>query len=281
MPNRILKESICTSPSLERLTAEEERFFYRLLVVCDDFGRFDARPAVLRARCFPLLLGTITDAKVARWLESLTRAGLVRLYTVDGHPYLEMAAWEKHQQMRAKRSKFPAPDSTGYQVLADASNSPRIRNPNPKRESESDTDTTTPSPAVTAATVDDEGFARFWLPYPWKAGKPEALKAWAKLSAADRAAATAAVPVWLASGEWTKDDGRWIPRPATFLNQRRWEDQPKQVPRGSPAPPASGMQVGLSAAERTRRMLAEKLGPGSGEPTRLGNVLARIAPGGA
>ena len=35
MPNRILKDSICTSETIEGLTDAEEVFFYRLLVQCD------------------------------------------------------------------------------------------------------------------------------------------------------------------------------------------------------------------------------------------------------
>ena len=38
MPNRILKESICTSESLVGLSAEAEVLFYRLIVKADDFG---------------------------------------------------------------------------------------------------------------------------------------------------------------------------------------------------------------------------------------------------
>ena len=39
MPNRILKDSICTSPNIDTLSREAEVFFYRLLVQCDDHGR--------------------------------------------------------------------------------------------------------------------------------------------------------------------------------------------------------------------------------------------------
>ncbi|MDE6938470.1 MAG: hypothetical protein K2P28_09920 [Lachnospiraceae bacterium] len=28
--------------------------FYRLIVVCDDYGRFDGRPAIIKGACFPL-----------------------------------------------------------------------------------------------------------------------------------------------------------------------------------------------------------------------------------
>ena len=51
MPNRILKDSICTSPNIDRVDRDAEVFFYRLIVRCDDFGRMDARLPILRAKC--------------------------------------------------------------------------------------------------------------------------------------------------------------------------------------------------------------------------------------
>jgi len=111
MPNRILKDSICTSPNIDALSREAEAFFYRLLVQCDDFGRMDARPAILRARCYPLRLDAVTDKHVSAWLTELVGVDLVLLYTVDGRQYLQMRTWERHQQVRAKRSKYPDPQS--------------------------------------------------------------------------------------------------------------------------------------------------------------------------
>lgn len=109
MPNRILKESITTSESIDSLSEKAEVFFYRLMVKCDDYGRFDARPSVLRASCYPLRLKTVTETRVAAWLQELVTAGLVWLYEVEGHPYLQVTKWERHQQVRAKYSKFPDP----------------------------------------------------------------------------------------------------------------------------------------------------------------------------
>ena len=54
MPNRILKESICTSDSIDRLSWFEEVVFYRLIVNCDDYGRFDGRVALIKNKLFPL-----------------------------------------------------------------------------------------------------------------------------------------------------------------------------------------------------------------------------------
>jgi hypothetical protein len=110
MPNRILKESICTSDTIAQLNPEEEVFFYRLLVICDDYGRMDARPAILRARCFPLKIEGVTEEMITSWLKKLVDVGLVEIYIVNDKSYLHITTWEKHQQIRAKNSKYPSPD---------------------------------------------------------------------------------------------------------------------------------------------------------------------------
>ena len=120
MPNRIIKESICTSAEVEVLTWQQEVFWYRLLVQCDDFGCMDARPEILRARCFPLRLERVSAKDISGFMKVMVDTGLIEVYVVEGIPYLYVTKWEKHQQQRAKRRKFPAPDSNGYQMISDA-----------------------------------------------------------------------------------------------------------------------------------------------------------------
>jgi|GEM_PF-6657041 len=143
MPNRILKESICTSDNLNDLTPQEEIFFYRLIVNCDDYGIADARIKMLRAKCFPLKTDTIKESDVEKWLKGLIKANLCFLYEVEGKRYLKMTSWERHQQIRAKRSKFPTPDCDGFQMISDDFECPRNPiqsesnpNPNPNRDIE-------------------------------------------------------------------------------------------------------------------------------------------------
>lgn len=139
MPNRILKESVCTSDSIDSLSWFEECLFYRLIVNCDDYGRFDGRVAVIKNRLFPLkenlTLRTVSDA-----INNLARAGLVMPYECDGKPFLYLPSWNEHQNVRAKRSKYPAPDNVNtydckcIQMNTDVpdiqSNPNPIRNPN-------------------------------------------------------------------------------------------------------------------------------------------------------
>lgn len=129
MPNRIVKESICTSENIDQLTPFEETVFVRLMVNCDDFGRFDGRAKILSSRLFPLK--NITPDAMTEALQSLVNADLVTVYEVDGKPYLFMNSWEKHQQKRANKSKYPAPDeSICNQLISNDSKCPRNRNRN-------------------------------------------------------------------------------------------------------------------------------------------------------
>lgn len=138
MPDRIIRESICTSDTLNQLSDFEERFWHRLIVNCDDFGRFDARPAILKGRLFPLMVDkTLKD--MANVLNRLASVGLVELYEVDGRPFLQVTTWDKYQRIRAKRSKFPEPDISCKHMLSNDSKS--RRNPiqsesNPMRNAE-------------------------------------------------------------------------------------------------------------------------------------------------
>lgn len=108
MPNRIIKESICVSDSIDCLTWFEEVLFYRLIVNCDDYGRFDGRVAVIKNRLFPLK-DNITIKSVKDGINKLASVGLVSKYEVDGKPYLCLPTWNDHQNVRAKRSKYPEP----------------------------------------------------------------------------------------------------------------------------------------------------------------------------
>ena len=108
MPNRIIKESVCTSDSIDALDWFGEVLFYRLMVSCDDYGRFDGRVAVIKNRLFPLK-ESLKTADVAKALDRLDEVGLICRYTVDGKDYLYLPTWEHHQTIRAKKSKYPSP----------------------------------------------------------------------------------------------------------------------------------------------------------------------------
>lgn len=106
MPNRILKDSICRSEEIDRLSYFIEVMFYRLIVTCDDYGRYDARIRIIKNMCFPLK--DVTEKDIENGIKTLVDAGLIVVYEYEGKPYLQLVTWNKHQSTRAQRSKYPA-----------------------------------------------------------------------------------------------------------------------------------------------------------------------------
>jgi len=74
-------------------------------------------------------------------------------------------------------------------------------------------------------------FDEFWKLYPKKTGKLAAQKAWdkAKISKDTFLLIIAAVEKAKKSQSWIKDNGQYIPNPATWINQGRWMDEEVEV----------------------------------------------------
>jgi len=70
----------------------------------------------------------------------------------------------------------------------------------------------------------DTYFEDFWYFYPKKVGKDAAIKAWNKVKP-DILLVSDALKWQKESKQWQAEDGKYIPNPATYLNQGRWQDE--------------------------------------------------------
>lgn len=92
-------------------------------------------------------------------------------------------------------------------------------------------------------------FEEFWSGYPKKKAKSKAYEAWQKIRNRPQVLILQAVQAQSKTPDWTRDGGQYIPHPATWLNQRRWEDEvtlPGLSSNGSPP------ETWAQAAERLR-----------------------------
>lgn len=76
-------------------------------------------------------------------------------------------------------------------------------------------------------------FAAFWAAYPRKMGRKAALEAWLAVHKPPLEALLAALQEQAASAQWQREQGRFIPAPATWLGQARWTDRPGPAAAGS------------------------------------------------
>lgn len=206
MPTRYLKPGICDSKNIDLLSAEAECLYYRLLVNVDDFGRLDARPLIIKAKCYPLR-EKLKSSKVEKWLKELATKGLANVYTCMDEPFLQINKWDN--KPRASHSKFPCFDGECIQLYTDV----------PLTE--------TGTKTVTETETAQSRFERFYGVYPVKQKKDATLKWFQKVSnkgvdvdmlitkveeqRAIRESTTEFIPAW--------------PAPVVWLNGKRWEDE--------------------------------------------------------
>jgi hypothetical protein len=221
MPSRLIREGILTSDRVEQLDMPAEVFYRRLMSKVDDHGLYDARASVLRTSLYPLRVDRVREADCSRWIAACEKAGLIALYEHDGKPFLQMldTRWTARST-----PKFPLPTDAGCKPLGTTVNSC--------------TQPQTPVPVfgvvdvvvvdISAAPSGAELFDKqFWPAYPKKKAKDDALKAFLKRKpdAAMLNAMLAAIAWQSKTEDWMKDGGKFIPYPATWLNDGRWNDE--------------------------------------------------------
>lgn len=182
MPNRIIKESICTSETLAECSVGANLLFDRLTTKADDHGCFDARVKIIRCGVFPLMMGKVKESDIEKWLNELQSTDCIRMWThTNGVKYGLFPNFSGHQTVRSiHKRKTPEPpksltllktdtssvDSSCKQVQADECLN---HNPNPNLNLKTPIGQKTPS-----APGRDSWFEAIWGKYPRKLKKHEA-----------------------------------------------------------------------------------------------------------
>lgn len=205
MPNRIIKESIRTSRSVNGLTDFQFRLWTYLITYVDDYGRGSADPELLKGFVFPRRK-SVTESTIAKGLTDLAATGLIHLYTVDGDSYLCFPTWTEHQRIQNKKSRFPAPetDSSPSVTVGHGESPPESEsNPNPNPKEREGAARFTP-PTVEEVRdycqsrkngIDPEKFIDFYTSKGWYIGKNK-MKDWKS-----------------AVRTWEKSEAKETPRP--------------------------------------------------------------------
>lgn len=229
MPSRLIREGILTSERVDALDFPSEVFYRRLMSKVDDHGLFDARSSVLRASLYPLRVDRVREADISRWIAMCEKAGLIALYSHDGKPYLRMLD-----------TRWPARSDPKYPMPSESDIANGCKQPPACAHLVVDVG----GVVVVEKTLDRQAdpFGEFWTTYPKKVGKKPAREKW-KAKKLDQHAAVILADV----RDRMRLDGRWkegyIPNPATYLTQERWQDEWRTA---TTSPPATGKPKGPS-----------------------------------
>lgn len=93
-----------------------------------------------------------------------------------------------------------------------------------EKEKEVDKTISSSSDAVVSVTY-SKAFLAFWEMYPNRKNKGQAFKAFKKINPAEYPLVKDGLTAKKQSADWLKDNGQFIPHPASWLNARGWEDE--------------------------------------------------------
>jgi hypothetical protein len=250
---RSIKPEFWRSADISSLEWESRLLFIGLWSYVDDNGVGQDKLSAITADLFADDLerdSSETFARVSRGLQNLSEAGRIIRYTVEDKPFLEIVNWGKHQRIdKPNKARYPHNDAE-FAVIRDTlarvsrESSDWNRGTEEQRNRGTGDEKTPSKPPASTQRLPPSLFDQFWEWYPRKVGKEAAKKAWDK-------ARTKTDQQHILQGleNYRLDPNlpakEFIPHPATWLNEGRWDDEPLPV-RGQQTRP-TGSQVRLQA----------------------------------
>ena len=200
-----------------------------------------------KQQCAALLL-ELTDNGVARTTaegvvyskrmvaDEVARDTRAEVGRANGSKGAEFGARGADHGKKGGRPKAETPlDNPGSEPGQKPPQNPRPSSSSSASAEEISEPTVPPSPALPSRLSRfPPGFEAFWQAYPRKIGKDAAIRAFAKrrFTEEQRRHVLAAVAVQRGWEQWTRDGGQFIPHPATWLNEGRWQDEAPAVSTG-------------------------------------------------
>lgn len=224
---RNIKPSFFQNEELGELDPLARLAFIGMWTIADYKGCIEFRPKRLKVQLLPY-----DECDMERIAINLDKSGFVQIYSVDGQRYIKIVNFDKHQNphKNEKDAGSDIPDiPENYSCDKDLSEIQINREEDGTAPADSlipHPDSLIPQESSRTSALERD-FAEFWNRYPKKVGKDKALIAWKKKK--PRLDDVMFALSWQANcDQWRKNDGQYIPNPATYLNEGRWQDEPPQ-----------------------------------------------------
>lgn len=203
----------------------------------DDWGRMEGQADKIFFTVTPrfsLLGRTPEDAEKA--LQAMVELGLIERYEVGGNLYIQVNRASFYELQTYIPQSKRLEDKSNYPPPPDDKNG-RAAGQDPGGEQPGEQRARTPFKSLKQERM----FDRFWEAYPKKRSKGQAEKTWTKIQPSEQLLATMLATIERAktSEDWTKEGGKYIPYPSTWLNAKGWEDDysPKEAKKHGPVSP--------------------------------------------
>ena len=259
---RSIKPEFWRSADISALDWESRLLFIGLWSYVDDNGVGQDKLSAITADLFADDLerdSSETFARVSRGLQNLSEAGRIIRYTVQSKPFLEIVNWGKHQRIdKPNKARYPHNDAE-FAVIRDTLATPSRESSDRNRGTEeqgnrgAEDEKTSSKPPASTPRASPTLFDQFWEWYPRKVGKEAARKAWDKArNKTDQQTILDGIQRYRLDPNLPVKE--FIPHPATWLNEGRWDDEPLPA-RGQQQRPTGSqvrLQAGLELLQRTQ-----------------------------
>lgn len=211
---RMISKSISVSAKVNSISDFSALLFTWMIPHLDDYGVLDGDEGTIKALVVPRRKQTASA--VGQALEEMQKIGLIWRYLHNERPYVQFINFEEHQEGLHKRT---APKLPLYMDCCHDSGKFREIPGNSLRTEQNRTE-------QKRNELTYDYFSDFWKEYPKKEKKIPAQTIFNKMKMTDdlMEKIMSSLYKFIASEEWKKDNGKFIPHPTTWLNQRRWED---------------------------------------------------------
>lgn len=260
---RSIHPGLCTDEAYMEMSIVAKAAWPLLWTACDDHGAFDWKPKGLKAAILPA-----DNVDMLAILEEWKSLGVIRLVEIDGKPcglvknfcrfqspkfpsyryeitedMLKFVAWKPKKSGKADTSDDDDSGSTTEEpdaqpnpptpILPQGSGSSAVALPHGEERRGEESKERKKELATLVARGDD-GFEAFWQAYPRKVGKGAVIRMWPGIM---KKTSVTAVLMAISTQSFDHRE-RFIPHPATWLNQERWLDEAQT---GDPVLRAAGL----------------------------------------
>ena len=201
--------------------------FAGLWCAADREGRFKWEPRRLGVQILPY-----DQADFSRVLDALTTRGFVKKYLSGQGVFGVIPSFSAHQVINNREKESELPEPLEYiECDACSTREPRVNHASQAERKGKEGNKERKGRDIDASiTRQSNGFNEFWSAYPRKVGKGDAEKSWAKLKP-PIAEVLNALEWQRQQLKWIEDRGNFIPNPSTYINQKRWLDEPTKIIR--------------------------------------------------
>lgn len=191
-----------------------------------EYGYLKVNNKVILSTNLARMVGA-TLQEVEGWLEELSSAGV---YSTDDDGCIYSRRMIRDEEVRLARAAGGV--LGGNPNLKKDNLKPNLK-PTPSSSSSSSSSSSKINKAKDLNYDDYPEFLEFWSAYPNKDSKYKALEIWAKEKPPIQQILNSLV--WQKeSKKWNDKDGLYIPMATTYLNQKRWQDEPTRALEGVP-----------------------------------------------